>query len=88
MNAGCHYLLFCMAWVGLHFAASHFYTYHCTPLTIHGLFLSPFQAMTPQCVGCRWVLNNGGNVIAGMWMSLGLHLATIMMRPFQGVKAN
>jgi hypothetical protein len=78
-----YYALFYSSWIMLHFAASHFYTTHCTPLTIQGLFLSPFQVMTPQCTGARWIVNNGGNNINFMWMTLGTYLAALLIRPFR-----
>ena len=78
-----YYALFYVAWILLHFGASHFYTSHCTPLTIHGLFMSPFQVMTPQCSGARWIVNNGGNVIAVMWMTFGAHVVTFVMKPIR-----
>lgn len=83
MKAVLYYALFYFAWILLHFGASHFYTLHCTPLTIKGLFLSPFQVMTPQCVASRWVVNNGGNVITLMWTFLGVYLAAFFMKPFR-----
>ena len=86
MRSIVYYALFYAAWILLHFGSSHFYAHYCTPLTIRGLFMSPFQAMTPQCVGARWMVNNGGNVIAIMWTSLGLCIASFITQPLRGVK--
>ena len=76
-----YYAFFYVGWIVLHFAASHFYTYHCTPLTVHGLLMSPFQVMSPQCVGSRWIVNNGGDVMTVMWMTMGTHIAFRIAKP-------
>ena len=78
-----YYAVFYVGWILLHFGSSHFYTTHCTPLTIKGLLMSPFQVMTPQCAASRWVVNNGGNVITLMWTSFGVYIASFIMKPFR-----
>ena len=71
MNAYVNVVFFYIMWIGLHYGASHLYTYVCTPWTLQGFFMSPFVAPGPHCVALRWAVNTGGDTINLMWFALG-----------------
>ena len=58
-------------WIVLHYMAAHLYANYCTPLTIVGFMISPFNAPSPHCQACRWLIYNGGNTISAMWILFG-----------------
>ena len=60
-----------LLWILLHFGATHLYVEYCVPRSWFGLLTSPFLTSTPQCQGLRWIINNGGNQINSMWISIG-----------------
>ena len=60
-----------LLWILLHFGATHLYVEYCVPKSWFGLLTSPFLTSTPQCQGLRWIINNGGNQINSMWISIG-----------------
>jgi len=60
-----------LLWILLHFGATHLYVEYCVPKSWFGLLTSPFLTSTPQCQGLRWIINNGGNQINNMWISIG-----------------
>ena len=63
-----------IAWIFLHYIASHLYVRLCVPNTIVGFLLSPFMTVTPHCQGLRWIILNGANMINNMWIILGTWL--------------
>ena len=69
-------LVFYIGWIFIHYVCSHLYIYYCTPATWYGMFLSPFLSVTPHCIAFRWVINEGGNVIYSMWISLSTYVAS------------
>lgn len=60
-----------LLWILLHFGATHLYVEYCVPRSWFGLLTSPLLTSTPQCQGLRWIINNGGNQINSMWISIG-----------------
>jgi len=58
-------------WISLHYVAPHLYVYYCTPASFQGFLLSPLVAPAPHCYGLRWIIYNGGNSIAAMWLLVG-----------------
>jgi hypothetical protein len=63
-----------IAWICIHYIASHMYVTWCLPFTIAGFVLSPFLIPAPHCYGLRWIIYNGGNSIVSMWALLSTWL--------------
>jgi len=59
-------------WILAHYAASNLYSQLCTPNTFLGFIASPFMVNTPQCVGLRWIVDQGSSTISSMWTMLGV----------------
>ena len=71
-----------VAWILLHYIASHCYITFCVPNTIYGFMMSPILAPAPHCQGLRWVVYNGANVIENMWIVFGTWLCcNVLYRP-------
>lgn len=66
-----------ISWIVAHYVASHMYVKLCTPATLAGFLMSPFNASSPQCIAIRWVICKGGNNIGMMWLLLGMWLLRI-----------
>jgi hypothetical protein len=60
-----------IAWIGIHYAASHMYVEFCVPQSVWGFLLSPFLTSTTYCSALRWAIQNGANEIQSMWLLLG-----------------
>jgi len=60
-----------IAWIIIHYGASHFYIYFCVPASILGFLASPFIATSQHCQALRWVIHQGGNSINAMWLIFG-----------------
>ena len=60
-----------LAWIYLHYFASHLYIEYCVPSTVKGFIMSPFMVSAPHCQGLRWMIYNGGNTITNMWSLVG-----------------
>jgi hypothetical protein len=60
-----------LIWIFLHYFASHLYVRLCVPKNVYGFLLSPFLIATPYCVGLRWLIYTGANVINNMWVLFG-----------------
>jgi len=58
-------------WIGMHFICSHLYARYCAGNTWYMILLSPFVVPTPYCVGMRWVISKGAQVIDFMWIVIG-----------------
>ena len=58
-------------WIGMHFACSHLYARYCAGNTWYMILISPFVVPTPYCVGLRWVISKGAQVIDFMWIVIG-----------------
>ena len=58
-------------WIVVHYASAHLYTAYCTPLTVYGFIMSPFNATLPYCHALRWLNYNSGNNIINMWIIIG-----------------
>lgn len=58
----------------LHFASANLYPYFCTPITVIGIFMTPFMIVTPHCLALRWVLDWSGNQVCNAWIWLGGYL--------------
>ena len=72
-------LTFYFGWIFIHYICSHLYVYYCTPSTWYGLFISPFLSVAPHCITFRWVIQEGGNIIYSMWISLGTWFISNML---------
>ena len=73
-----------IAWILLHHLAANLYALYCTPMTLFGIFASPFIIASPHCVGLRWCINRGADTIVAMWVILGSWAATSLTRPTCG----
>ena len=60
-----------LAWITLHYVASHFYVRLCTPLSLFGFLSSPFISLSPHCSALRWVVFTGSDYINFMWLAIG-----------------
>ena len=69
-----------LAWICLHYFASHLYIKFCVPITVMGFFLSPFMTATPHCQGLRWVIYNAANMINNMWIICGTWICSALLR--------
>ena len=68
-----------LAWICLHYFASHLYVKFCVPITVMGFFLSPFMTATPHCQGLRWVVYNAANMINNMWIVCGTWICSKLL---------
>ena len=68
-----------LAWICLHYFASHLYVKFCVPSTIMGFILSPFMTATPHCQGLRWVVYNAANMINNMWIVCGTWIGSTLL---------
>jgi hypothetical protein len=68
-----------LAWICLHYLASHLYVKFCVPSTVMGFLLSPFMTATPHCQGLRWVVYNAANMINNMWIVCGTWICTSIL---------
>ena len=69
-----------LAWICLHYFASHLYVKFCVPKTVMGFLLSPFMMSTPHCVGLRWVVYNAANMISNMWIVCGTWVCSTLLK--------
>jgi hypothetical protein len=69
-----------LAWICLHYFASHLYVKFCVPKTVMGFLLSPFMTSTPHCHGLRWVVYNAANMINNMWIVCGTWVCSTLLR--------
>jgi hypothetical protein len=69
-----------LAWICLHYFASHLYIKFCVPITVMGFFLSPFMTATPHCQGLRWVVYNAANMINNMWIICGTWICSTLLK--------
>ena len=69
-----------LAWICLHYFASHLYVKFCVPSTLMGFFLSPFMTATPHCQGLRWVVYNAANIINNMWIVCGTWVCSTILK--------
>jgi hypothetical protein len=67
-----------IAWILVFYVASRMHASLCTPPTIIGFILAPFLVTSPHCQGLRWVIYNGGNSIAAMWIILAAWIMTFL----------
>jgi hypothetical protein len=68
-----------IAWIIIHYGASHFYIYFCVPASILGFLASPFIATSQHCQALRWVIHQGGNSINAMWLIFGTWIAKYLV---------
>ena len=61
-------------WVILHNVAANLYPTYCANFSFMGMLMSVIQTPTPQCIGLRWVITNGSNMINQMWSVFGTWL--------------
>ena len=69
-----------LAWICLHYFASHLYVNFCVPKTIMGFIFSPFMTATPHCQGLRWVVYNAANMINNMWIVCGTWICSTLLK--------
>ncbi len=65
-----------IVWVLIYYFASNYYSYFCAPNTLLGIFAAPFLVPLPHCVGLRWCIQHGAEVITAMWVIFGSWLIT------------
>jgi hypothetical protein len=75
-------MLIYLAWIIVHYIASHLYVYWCTPITLSGLFMSAILVPAPHCEGLRWILYHGAIRIQGMWILLGGYILHCIEKMF------
>lgn len=63
-------MFFYCGWISLHYISSQLYICYCTPQSLWGFFISPFLAVSPHCNALRWVINESGSILYGMWVSM------------------
>ena len=68
-----------LAWICLHYFASHLYVKFCVPKTVMGFILSPFMTATPHCQGLRWIVYNAANMINNMWIIFGAWICSTIL---------
>jgi len=68
-----------LAWILLHYVASHLYVNFCVPKTLIGFIMSPFMTAAPHCQGLRWIVYNAANIINNMWIILGAWLCSTIL---------
>ena len=69
-----------LAWICLHYFASHLYVKFCVPSTVMGFLLSPFMTATPHCQGLRWIVYNAANMINNMWIVCGTWVCSTLLK--------
>ena len=69
-----------LAWICLHYFATHLYVKFGVPITVMGFFLSPFMTATPHCQGLRWVVYNAANMINNMWIICGTWICSTLLK--------
>lgn len=62
-------------WIGIHYICANLYPQFCAELGFIGFIKSIFVAESPHCIAMRWVIYNGGNIIHGMWTSIGIWIS-------------
>jgi hypothetical protein len=73
-------------WIVIHYAAANLYPRFCAETSVFGFIKSIFVAQAPHCVGMRWLIYNGGNVINSMWVSVALWFSTKIFNNLLAVK--
>ena len=58
-------------WIVLHTIAANLYPVFCANMSFVGMIMSIFQAPSYQCIGLRWIINNGSCTITQMWSVFG-----------------
>ena len=58
-------------WMFIYYIAANSYSYFCTPFTFYGFIMTPFLVPLPHCVGLRWCIQHGSEVITAMWVLIG-----------------
>ena len=58
-------------WMFIYYIAANLYSYFCAPITIWGFIAAPFMVPLPHCIGLRWCIQHGSEVITAMWVMLG-----------------
>ena len=62
-------------WIAIHYICANLYPQFCAELSLIGFIKSIFVAESPHCIAMRWVIYNGGNIIHGMWTSIGIWIS-------------
>jgi hypothetical protein len=58
-------------WITLHAISVKLYSHYCVGNSIIAILLSPVTVPLPHCVGMRWIIVKGAQVIDVMWIILG-----------------
>ena len=58
-------------WITLHAISVKLYSQYCVGTNIISILLSPLAVPLPYCVGMRWIIVKGAQVIDIMWIILG-----------------
>ena len=68
-----------VAWILIHYASAHAYTYLCTPSSMQGFLMSPLLASSPHCSALRWAIGNGANTLNTMWIAIGGYVTSKLL---------
>lgn len=60
-----------IVWIFIYYISVNSYSYFCAPTTLWGFLIAPFLVPLPHCVGLRWCIQHGSDVITAMWVMLG-----------------
>jgi len=58
-------------WITLHAISVKLYSQYCVGTNIISMLLSPLAVQLPYCIGIRWIIVKGAQIIDVMWIILG-----------------
>jgi len=67
-------------WIFIYYIAANSYSYFCAPITFWGFITAPFMIPLPHCIGLRWCIQYGSEVITAMWVVLGTWIIAGLVR--------
>lgn len=67
-----------IGWIMIHYLAAHAYSTYCVNWSWYGFIASPFLSTTPVCRGISWVIYEGSNTMAHLWVMVGTTLSLYM----------
>lgn len=69
-----------IAWIILHFIASHCYLHYCVGYGYLDIIFSTIYVSTPFCQGLNWLIYNGSKNIITMWFLFGTYLSNLLLK--------
>jgi hypothetical protein len=66
-------------WITLHAISVKLYSQYCVGTNLLSILLSPLAVQLPYCIGIRWIIVKGAQVIDLMWIILGKWLIEKIM---------